>query len=117
MIAIIEESFVPVWINVRTTSLPRRAWVKDVLINARIDADYKIADPFSMGFFVRSVALTPDGETVLNRKASTFGASFMAGVAGDHGYAITDTGDYLSMMRKALERFDEKHGEEKASLR
>ena len=108
VIALIEASFVPVWINVRTTPLPRRGWVGDVLYNSRVDGENKITDLFSEGFFIRSVALSPDGETLLNTKSKTIGGSLMAIAQGDHGYAITDSGDYLVMLRDALEKMEQK---------
>jgi hypothetical protein len=94
-----------VWINVRDTPLPRRAWVPDVLVNARVDASNKIVDPFSEGFFVRSVVLTPDGETLLNRAPTTVAGSMAKVIRdGDNLYAAVDAPDYLTMLRHALAR-------------
>jgi hypothetical protein len=105
VIDLISNDFVPVWINVRVTPLPRRAWVPDVLVNARVDASNKIIDPFSEGFFVRSVVLTPDGETILNRNPTTVGASLAKAITeGDNMYAAVDAPDYLTMLRHALAR-------------
>ena len=99
------EAFVAVWIDVRTAPLPRRTFVPDVLVNAKVDAGNKVIDPFSRGFFLRSVVLAPDGETLLNRAPTTLGAT-LAGVIrdGDNAYAKVDAGDYLSMLQHALSR-------------
>jgi hypothetical protein len=90
---------------VRVTPLPRRPWVHDVLVNARVDGNNKIIDPFSVGFFIRSVILSPDGETILNPYPKTVLAS-MATIArtGDNLYANLDAPDYLTMLNRALDR-------------
>jgi hypothetical protein len=105
VIELIGSDFVPVWIDVRTTSLPRRAFVGDVLVNARVDEQNKVVDPFSQGFFLRSVVLTPDGEQILNRAPTTAAASLgRVLTTGDNLYANVDAGDYLTMLRHALVR-------------
>lgn len=101
----IGERFVPVWINVRTTALPRRDWVQDVLVNARVDADHKVIDQFSQGFFLRSAVLAPDGEQLLNRAPTTVAGSLVTVVrTGDNLYANVDAGDYLVMLKRALDK-------------
>ena len=106
MIGLLNAEFVPVWINVRTTALPPQPWVRDVLVNARVDDANRIIDPFSEGFFLRSVVLAPDGGTVLNRQPTTVAGS-LASIArnGDLAYAEVDGPGYLSMLRKALVQF------------
>ena len=101
----INGEFVPVWINVRTTPLPRLPFVPDVLVNAKVDADNKVLDPFSKGFFLRTVVLSPDLQTILNRSPSTIGGT-MREVAfeGTQSYAAVDPPDYLSLLVKALHR-------------
>ena len=95
----------PVWINVRTTPLPRLPFVPDVLVNAKVDADNKVIDPFSKGFFLRSVVLSPDLQTILNRAPSTVAGSVREAVLdGTQAYATIDAPDYLSMLQKALHR-------------
>ena len=49
------ENFVPVWINVRTEPLPNLPFWSEVLINAHLDTRNRIIDPFSDGFFLRTV--------------------------------------------------------------
>lgn len=105
MIDAINADFVPVWINVRTTPLPRLPFVPDVLVNARVDADNKVIDPFSKGFFLRSVVLSPDLATILNGAPSTLAGSLREAVMdGTQAYATVDAPDYLSMLSKALHR-------------
>ena len=107
MIDLVKREFVAVWINVRTTPLPRLPFVRDVLVNARVDADNKVVDPFSQGFFLRSVVLMPDGQTILNRAPSTTAASIReALVEGTQCYAAIDAPDYLSMLMKSLKRLN-----------
>ena len=106
VIALIERSFVPVWVNVRRTPMPSRPWLADVLVNARVDEHRMIADLFSQGFFVRSIALSPDGNTLLVTKPRDVAGSLKSIAMGDNAYAITDPGDYRSMLRHALEKLE-----------
>lgn len=101
----INADFVPVWINVRTTPLPRLPFVPDVLVNAKVDADNKVVDPFSKGFFLRTVVLSPDLQRILNRAASTVAGSVReVAIDGTQCYAAVDAPDYLSLLTKALHR-------------
>ena len=76
-----------------------------VLINAKVDQTNHISDTFSKGFFVRSVVLSPDGAAILNPGPRTLSASInRATMYGDLSYAEVNPGDYLVMLRKALER-------------
>jgi len=101
----INADFVPVWINVRTTPLPRLPFVPDVLVNAKVDGDNKVVDPFSKGFFLLTVVLTPDLQTILNREPKTVAATLReVAVDGTQGYAAVDAPDFLSMLQKALHR-------------
>ena len=105
MIDLINADFVPVWINVRTTPLPRLPFVPDVLVNAKVDADNKVVDPFSKGFFLRTVVLSPDLQRILNRAASTVAGSVReVAIDGTQCYAAVDAPDYLSLLTKALHR-------------
>ena len=106
MIANINADLVPVWINVRTTPLPPLAIIPDVLVNARVDSRNMIKDPFSEGFFLRSVVLSPDGGTILNPSPKTVAGSISrAMLEGNNSYAALDPGDYLSMLRRSLRQF------------
>jgi hypothetical protein len=104
VIELVNERFVAVWINVRTTPLPRLPALAPTLVNARVDANNYVTDWFSQGFFVRSVVLTPDGQRVLNPAAPTVGKSLVRFAMGDLGYAEVNPGDYLVMLRRALAR-------------
>jgi hypothetical protein len=96
---------VPVWINVRTTVLPKRGWVPIVLLNASTDASGRVSDAFSQGFFIRSVVLAPDGDTLLNGGSTSLtGTVATSAVMGGSSYTSVDPGDYLSMLGKALRR-------------
>jgi len=106
VIDLINQEFVPLWVNVRVEAVPRFPFLDQVLVNGRVDAQNVIVDPFSEGFFLRSVIVTPDGKTLLNPQAPTVGGSlsgFMFG--GAFSYAQVDPGDYLSMLGRALERY------------
>ncbi|MSP60067.1 MAG: hypothetical protein EXR72_06935 [Myxococcales bacterium] len=105
VIELVNQKFVPVWINVRTTPLPALPSVRETLVNARTNEVGKVDDAFSRGFFVRTAMLSPDGQTLLNRQASTIAGS-MAKIAfdGELGYAEVNPGQYLVMLRRALER-------------
>ncbi|HEX9104659.1 MAG TPA: hypothetical protein VF997_20755 [Polyangia bacterium] len=105
MIDMVNAEFIPVWINVRTTPLPRLPFVPAVLVNAKVDADNKVVDPFSKGFFLRSVVLSPDLQRILNREPSTVAGSLREVVVdGTQVYAAIDAPDYLSLLTKALHR-------------
>lgn len=74
-------------------------------MNARVDASNKIVEPFSESFFVRSVVLAPDGDTLLNRNPTTTAASVAKALLdGDNQYAAVDAPDYLTMLKHSLER-------------
>jgi hypothetical protein len=105
VIDLINAEFVPVWINVRTTALPRLPWVAEVLVGAKVDADNKVIDPFSKGFFLRSVVLSPDLTRILNPAPSTLAASIGSALAdGSQCYAAVDAPDYLSLLLHALKK-------------
>jgi hypothetical protein len=105
VIELIGKELVPVWINVRTTPLPSLPIIGDVLVNATVDAGNKISDPFSKGFMVRSVVITPDGGTILNRRSKTIAGSMKQIAMGDLGYVEVSPADYWMMLRDAVEKF------------
>ena len=109
MIELIGRELVPVWINVRTTPLPRLPIIGDILVNATVDASNKISDPFSKGFMIRSVVLSPDGGTILNRRSKTIAGSMKQIAMGDLGYVEVTPADYLMMLRDAVEKFRSSH--------
>lgn len=103
----INEELVAVWINVRTTPVPDFSFTDQVLLNGRLDERRMIKDPFSEGFFLRSLVITPDGKTLLNPQPPTVvGASMQFFTRGDVSYAQIDVGDYRSMLQRALARWE-----------
>lgn len=106
VIDLINTEFVPVWINVRTTPLPRLPFWQDVLLNAKVGPDNRIEDLFSEGFFLRSVVTTPDGQTLLNPQAATVAGSLATSSReGHYAYAQTKRDDFLLMLKGALARY------------
>jgi hypothetical protein len=104
VVDLLNDQFVPVWINVRTTPVPDLACMEHVLGKVEVDADNIVQGSFSQGFFVRSVVLAPDGETLLNpqdAKNTSLGDLFSAGY---FPYGQVKAKHYLPMLRAALER-------------
>jgi hypothetical protein len=95
---------VPVWINIRKSPLPDLDCMEDVLGKVEVDADNMVQGAFSQGFFVRSVVLASDGETLLNPQDArhiSLGDLFSAGY---FPYGQVKSKHYLPMLRAALER-------------
>jgi hypothetical protein len=104
----INAGVVPVWIDVRREPMPARPWVAPLLLNAQLDAEGRVVDAFSQGFFLREAVLTPDGETLLNPAGDTVTASIgRFAIDGAFSYAEMDAGDFLVMFDRALARFTE----------
>ncbi len=93
----------PVWINVRTTPVPDLACMEEVLEKVEVNADNYVQGSFSQGFFLRSVVLASDGETLLNPQPGhpTLGYLFSN---GHFPYGQVKPEHYLPMLRAALER-------------
>src|SRR6185295_10354934 len=103
VIALINEEFVPVWVNVRTTPVPDLACMNEVLHNVEVNPDGMVQGSFSQGFFLRSVVLASDGETLLNPQpgGASMGDLFSEGY---FKYGQVKAKHYLPMLRGALER-------------
>jgi len=103
VIALINEEFIPVWINIRTTPVPDIACMEEVLHNVEVDGDGRVQGSFSQGFFLRSVVLASDGETLLNPQpgGAALGDLF---TEGHFKYGQVKAKHYLPMLRQALER-------------
>ena len=102
VIARLNEEFVPVWINVRTTAVPPWPFVRDILVTAKIDQDNRVRDTWSRNYYVHTIIVSPDGQTLLNRGASTVASTARSLVfEGDFSYSTIDPGDYLSMLSRA----------------
>src|SRR5215510_3524499 len=103
VVALVNDEFVPVWINVRTTPVPDLACMEDVLEKVEVNADNLVQGSFSQGFFLRSVVLASDGETLLNPQpgGAALGDLF---TEGHFKYGQVKAKHYLPMLRQALER-------------
>jgi hypothetical protein len=105
VVKVVNERFVPVWINIRTQPVPDWPFVDQVLVTAKLDDRHRVRDLFSRSFFIRTVIASPDGQTLLNPGAATVAETARRLVfEGDFSYERIDAGDYLSMLGKALER-------------
>jgi hypothetical protein len=91
---------------VRTTPVPDVRRIDEVLIEASLDEHRRISNLFSLGFYLRSIVLTPEGETTLNAQSSSmFGSGVHFMQHGSYSYAQTSAVDYRQMLRDSLERF------------
>ena len=94
----------PVWIDVRTTPVPDLACMEEVLGKVEVDGDNRIQGNFSQGFFLRSVVLASDGETLLNPQDAAHTSLGDLFTAGFFPYGQVKPKHYLPMLRAALER-------------
>ncbi len=93
----------PVWINVRRDPVPNLARLDEVLLGGRLDASRHITNLFSLGFFLRSVVLNPEGDTILNwQPTSVFGTGMYLWTHGAFSYAQAQPNDYRKMLAQAL---------------
>jgi hypothetical protein len=77
--------------------------MNDVLHNVEVNSDGRVQGSFSQGFFLRSVVLASDGETLLNPQpgGASLGDLFSE---GHFKYGQVKAKHYLPMLRGALER-------------
>jgi hypothetical protein len=107
VIALVNERFVPVWVNIRTDPLPETPVLSQVLLKTQVTPDRHVDDLFSKGFFLRSLVLTSDGQALLNPQADTVKGSMETySQKGYFAYAQVKPDDYLLMLDSALRRFD-----------
>lgn len=102
----VNEHFVPVWVNVREQPLPEFPARAEVLLGTTLDDRQHVENLFSQGFFLRSLVLAPEDLRLLNPQAATVAAS--ASTFSQHGhfaYAQTAKDDYLPMLGRALEAY------------
>lgn len=105
VIELINRSFVPVWINVRTTPYPAFPFLADVLVTAKLGPDRRVIDGWSRTFYVHSLAVSPDGKRLLNPGAKTVAATTRELLfEGTFSYEVIAAGEYLGMLRRALWR-------------
>lgn len=96
----------PVWVNLREVPFPDlpQPIIDAVLVGARLDAERRVVDLLSQGFFLRSAVLTPDGQTLLNPQPATIMGSWeLSQETGYFSYAQTTPSDYRAMLDAALE--------------
>jgi len=105
VIELVSAAFVPVWINIRTEPLPDLECLREVMEGVALDGERHVTGGFNRGFFLRSVVLDKDGETLLNPQPSraTLGQLFSN---GHFAYAQVKPRDYLAMLREARVRAD-----------
>ncbi len=85
----------PVWINIRTTSIPDLPCMEAVLNGVPLDEDRKPTGGLNQGFFLRSFVLSSDGKTLLNPQPRAVFA-----------YAQVNAPEYLEQLERALLHFD-----------
>jgi hypothetical protein len=108
VIELANRSYIPVWINVRTTPLPRFPFQKEILVTAKVDQDNRVVDRFSRTFFVHTILVSPDGGTLLNPGPSTVAATAKSLIFdGSFGYEALEAGEYLGMLRRGLGKLSE----------
>jgi hypothetical protein len=106
LIQLINDRFVPVWINVRDTPIPNLPRLDQVLIEAKLDEHRMISNLFSLGFFVRAVVLNPEADTILNYQTNTIiGRGLRIFTEGSYSYAQLSSHDLEPVLRDSLERF------------
>jgi hypothetical protein len=103
VVSLVNDEFVPVWVNVRTSPLPDLACMDQVIEGIKYDSGGYLTGSFNRGFFVRSVVLASDGETLLNpqKPKAALGDLF---TEGHFPYAQVKAKHYLPMLREALDR-------------
>ncbi len=105
VVELVRERFVPVWIDIRTTPIPDVPALHGSLVLKRseVDAEGRVSNAWSKGFFVRSIVLAPDGRTLLNSESAYWGG-------GNFPFAQTKADDYLPMLSAALARHEQVSG-------
>ena len=100
MIDLVNERFVPVWINIREESIPDFRAMDAAIEGIDLDGHRRVSG-FHQGFFLRSVVLSPDGGMLLNPQAKpNLGHLFTQGY---FPYAQVKADDYLAMLERSLE--------------
>jgi hypothetical protein len=99
----VNAGFVAVWVNVRMEPVPDVACLGEVLGGVGLDADRHVEGAFNRGFFLRSVVLAEDGETLLNPQLGEASIGQLLS-NGYFAYAQVKAKDYLEMLRGALAR-------------
>ena len=102
MIHLVNERFVPVWIDIREEPIPDLPAIDRAVEGIELDGRRRVPDGFSKGFFLRSVVLSPDGRELLNpQDKPSLGHLFSQGY---FPYAQVKADDYLSMLESVLSK-------------
>ena len=102
MIDLVNGRFVPVWINTREEPVPDLRALDLAVEGIELDERRRVAGGFSRKFFLRSVALSPDGGTLLNpQDKPSLGHLF---TQGHFPYAQVKAEDYLAMLEGSLRK-------------
>ncbi len=93
----------PVWVNVREEPVPSFPARHRVLLGTVLTEEDKVLDPFSQGFFLRTVVLDPVDLRLLNEQPGTLaGSAARMGSKGHFSYAQTQPQEFLEMLRGVL---------------
>jgi hypothetical protein len=96
----VNERFVPVWVNIRREPIPDFPSVDQAIAGIELDSYRRVTGGFSRKFFLKSVVLSPDGQTLLNPQDQPgLGHLFSQ---GHFPYAQVKAEDYLTMLEAAL---------------
>lgn len=100
VIALVNERFVPVWVDVRTTPVPDVPGIARALARIELDERRYVKEKHR-GFLLMSLVTTPDGAILLNPEPldDPFGMLFGE---GHFPYARVEAKQYLAMLEKAL---------------
>jgi hypothetical protein len=77
VIALVNERFVPVWINVRENSFPDVPAMDGAVEESHLGADRRLTGGFSYHFHARTYAVSPDGRRLLAMAKGTTQAKSM----------------------------------------
>jgi len=103
IIHLVNSEFVAVWINVRTTPIPRIPCMDTVLNGVQVNREGYVQGDFNQGFFLRSAVLSSDGRTLLNTESGDAPMAKMFS-EGHFPYGWVKPSDYLVMLHRSLAR-------------
>lgn len=89
VIALVNERFVPVWINVRETPFPDAPAMDGAVSEFGLGPDRRLKESFNFYFHARTYAVSPDGRRLLAMARAT-----------------TQAGSMLKLLNEALEQMD-----------
>ncbi|MEZ4320124.1 MAG: hypothetical protein R3F61_21775 [Myxococcota bacterium] len=108
MLATLDASFVVQWVNIRKEPIPDFPFLDDILLGAQIDADRRVRDPQSLGFFLRELVIDPRDERLLNPQAESSWASVETFASdGNFAYAQVHPDAVMEVLETSLEAYSE----------